>query len=127
MNTDKHIPAPLPTPSWREWILWLFRQRMRLKVSGDSMLPTLRSGDIVLIDKKAYSTAMPKVGEIVLAHHPYMDLSIIKRIKDITIEGRIVLSSDNPQVGSDSRQFGTITNQRVIGRVTCSSALLDLQ
>jgi len=127
MSSDKHIPTPLPTPSWREWILWLLRQRMRVQVTGESMLPTVQPRDIVLVDTKAYINSTPKLDDIVLARHPYKDLSIIKRITEITPENRLVLSSDNPQVGSDSRQFGTITIQRLIGRVTCRSAFTDLQ
>lgn len=125
MNTDSHSPASLPTPSWREWILWLLRQRMRLQVTGESMLPTVKPGDIVLIDTKAYLQAIPQIGDIVLARHPYKDLSIIKRITDITLEERLVLSSDNPQAGSDSRQFGTISKQRLIGKVTSCSTLAE--
>lgn len=128
MTPDKHIPATLPAPSWREWILWLLRRRMRVKVTGDSMLPTVASGDIVLVDTNAYIASIPKVGEIVLAHHPYhKDLSIIKRVADITSEERLVLHSDNRQVGSDSRQFGTISTQRLIGQVTCRSVSTDVQ
>jgi len=123
MNTDKYILASLPIPSWHEWILWLLRQRMRMQVTGESMLPTVEPGDIVLIDTKAYLKSTPQISDIVLARHPYKDLSIIKRITDITPEGRLILRSDNPQVGSDSRQFGTISPQRLIGKVTCRSTL----
>ena len=88
------------------------------------MRPTLLPGDIVLVDTKAYAVSLPQVGDIVLAWHPYQEnLSIIKRVAEMTPEGRLVLHSDNPRVGSDSRQFGTINSQRVIGRVTCRSAV----
>ena len=86
------------------------------------MLPTLTSGDIVLVDTRAYTVSHPQVGDIVLARHPYQrDLSIIKRVADITEAGRLVLHSDNRKEGSDSRQFGTIASERIIGRVTCRS------
>lgn len=86
------------------------------------MQPTLLPGDLVLVDPRAYVALMPRVGEIVLARHPYQtDLSIIKRVAVITPERRLVLHSDNPHAGSDSRQFGTISQQRLIGRVTCRS------
>ena len=124
MNPSRPNPALLPTPSWREWILWLLRRRVIRRVTGESMQPTLLSGDIVLVDTRAYLVSMPSVGDIVLARHPYQrDVSIIKRVADITPERRLVLHSDNPHVGSDSRQFGTISQQRLVGRVTCRSAL----
>lgn len=121
---DSKMRTPLPTPSWQEWILWILRQRLRLQVTGESMLPTLVPGDIVLVDQNAYQKSSPQIGEIVLAHHPYQqNLSIIKRIADITPEGRLVLHSDNRKAGSDSRQFGTISINRLIGKVTCRSTL----
>ena len=86
------------------------------------MLPTIIPGDIVLVDTNAYVASPPEVGEIVLVHHPYRQgLLIIKRVADITPKGRLVLHSDNHHVGSDSRQFGTISMQQLIGRVTCRS------
>ncbi len=90
------------------------------RVTGESMQPTLLPGDILLVDTRAYAASPPQLGDIVLAHHPYQkDLTIIKRVVDITSEGRLVLHSDNPSVGSDSRSFGTLSPQRLIGRVTC--------
>ena len=92
------------------------------------MQPTLLPGDMVLVDTRAYIVSMPQVGDIVLARHPYQkDVSIIKRVADIIPEGRLVLHSDNPHVGSDSRQFGTIHQQRLIGRVTCRSTVIQGQ
>jgi nickel-type superoxide dismutase maturation protease len=119
MNQDGLIPAALPAPSWREWILWLLRRRMRVRITGESMQPTLLPGDIVLVDTHAYDNTLPTVSDILLARHPYQkDLIIIKRVVDLTPEGRLVLYSDNLRAGSDSRQLGTISMQRVIGRVT---------
>ena len=122
MKPSSPIPAALPTPSWREWILWLLRRREIKRVTGESMQPTLLPGDVVLVDTRAYVVSLPQVGDIVLARHPYQkELLIIKRVADITPESRLVLHSDNPHIGSDSRQFGTIIQQRLIGRVTCRS------
>ena len=124
MPSDQHLPTSLPSPSWHEWILWLLHRRKRVQVSGESMLPTLLPGDIVLVDTRAYRKTTPAIGEIVVAHHPYQkNLTIIKRIADITPEGRIVLHSDNPKGGTDSRSFGAINSERIIGRVTSRSTI----
>jgi len=124
MKPNQPIPAGLPSPSGREWILWLLRRRVMRQVTGESMQPTLLPGDRVLVDPYAYTATMPQVGDVVLVWHPYKkDLSIIKRVADITPEGRLVLQSDNPRVGSDSRSFGTLSPQRLIGRVTCRSTV----
>ena len=47
-------------------------------VQGESMLPTLRPGDVMLIDKHAYNSVMPSRGDIVIAR--YHDGLIVKRI-----------------------------------------------
>ena len=110
-------PAPLT-----EWLLSFMGLRMRLRVTGDSMLPGLKAGDLVLADKKAYAQALPECGDIVVALHPIkQDLIIIKRVAELTNEGAIYLLSDNPE-GSDSRQFGAVTLKHVLAKVTSYSA-----
>lgn len=114
----------LPTPSWLEWLYLLLRRRIRIRVTGDSMQPTLNNGDIVLVNKKAYTDTFPQIGDIVIARHPYQkDLTIIKRIAEITVEERLILHSDNPKAGSDSRQFGTISPSRILGQVTSHTSI----
>ena len=115
----------LPTTTWRDWILLLLRQRKKIRVTGDSMQPTLHHGDIVLVDEKAYIKQTPAIGDIVIAKHPYQkNLKIIKRIADITPENRMLLHSDNPTMGTDSRQFGTISPNRILGQVTSYSPII---
>ena len=119
MNDRGQAGDPLPEPSWREWVFWALGRRRRLRVTGDSMLPTLRAGDLVLVDERAYAAALPALGEIVVARHPYQrDLTIIKRMAGLTPEQACMLLSDNPRAGSDSRTFGAIPHTRIIGRVT---------
>lgn len=47
-------------------------------VKGGSMLPGLRSGDVLLVDKRAYRTAAPARGDIVVARD--RQSLIIKRV-----------------------------------------------
>lgn len=82
------------------------------------MLPTLAAGDLVLIEPLADATKLLP-GDIVVVRHPYQrNLLIVKRIAEVTPEDRLVVASDNPQAGSDSRQFGSLATDRLIGRVT---------
>ena len=47
-------------------------------VSGDSMLPTLKPGDLLLIERHAYDQAEPDRGDIVVARQP--GCLIVKRV-----------------------------------------------
>ena len=101
----------------KELLLWLFRRRRRFRVVGASMLPTLRAGEEVLLDTHAYDHVAPQVGDIVVAYHPEQpDLKIIKRVGEV-MENGLFLSSDNPSAGNDSRQFGVVGMDKVVGRV----------
>jgi signal peptidase I len=71
--------AQAPRFSYRAWRLvfvgivlvvvgLVFRAHYRLAiVSGTSMLPTLKPGDVLLIDKRAYRQFEPRRGDIVVA------------------------------------------------------------
>ncbi len=49
---------------------WWFHTAYQLAVvSGDSMLPTLKSGDLLLVDKHAFEQVEPDRGDIVVARH----------------------------------------------------------
>ena len=57
----------------------MFRSTYRLTlVSGDSMLPTLRSGDLLLVNKRAYEQLEPNRDDIVVAR--YAGGLIVKRV-----------------------------------------------
>ena len=104
----------------RELLLWLIRRRQRVQVTGNSMLPLLNPGDEVLVDQRAYRYALPQASDIVIAQHPQRtDLRLIKRVVSITKDGRYILKGDNPLESTDSRTFGTVTVEQILGRVTC--------
>ena len=101
-----------------DWVRWALRRHQRLRISGDSMEPTLNEGDLVFVDMRAYRTSTPAANEIVVARHPYQrDLRIAKRVSHTTNAGRVYLISDNPNMGTDSRVFGAVASERVLGRV----------
>jgi nickel-type superoxide dismutase maturation protease len=81
------------------------------------MLPAVKPGDHLLVDPAAYTAHPPEPGDIVVAAHPYVsDTVLIKRVHSVH-DGRIFLSSDNPDEGTDSRSFGTIQTGSLLGRV----------
>ena len=94
---------------------WMLGRRRRIEVTGPSMLPTLATGEFVLIDERR----PPSIGDVVVARHPDNDdLLVIKRLTGLGPDNRVSLSSDNPSAGTDSRVWGPIDRARVVGVVT---------
>lgn len=59
--------------------LFLLRQHYRLAmVVGESMLPTLHPGELLLVDRRAYTHSTPQRGDVILARY-HSDI-IVKRI-----------------------------------------------
>lgn len=82
------------------------------KVTGNSMEPTLSEGDYVFLLK----TKRPKNNDIVVVRKPGSDKMIIKRILNHN-KNRIFVIGDNQKASTDSRSFGSISRQQVVGRV----------
>ncbi|HEY8559667.1 MAG TPA: nickel-type superoxide dismutase maturation protease [Pyrinomonadaceae bacterium] len=84
------------------------------RVAGDSMRPTLKEGELVLMNPHAAL----RIGDIVVARHPFKkSVRLIKRIAEILPGERYVLLSDNLEESADSRQFGAIPAKDILGRV----------
>ena len=62
--------------------------------------------------------AVPEIlGDVVLARHPFKkSVQIIKRIREISPEGRYFLVGDNPSESTDSRSFGAIPAKDITGK-----------
>jgi len=103
----------LPEANWLDEIAYVGGEREIFRVEGDSMLPALRDGDLVLINPHADF----EIGDIVLARHPFkQSVKIIKRIAEILPGERYILLGDNPAESSDSRQFGAIAAKDILGK-----------
>lgn len=125
------------------------------KTEGVSMLPTLRSGDQVLVDKRAYRNALPRRGDLVVFHAPRSGELTLKRaiglpgdsvaIEDgeLVVNGRrrvesyadpdaidsiyfgpvrvragsVFFLGDNRLDSRDSRDFGVVAQEDLVGRV----------
>ena len=81
------------------------------------MLPTLKENEIVFFKKINNNKSLLKVGQIVILYHPNKNIRLIKRIKSIG-KNSIEVFGDNIQSSDDSRKFGYINNEKVIGIVT---------
>lgn len=81
------------------------------RVVGNSMLPTLKNGQLVGIS----SFKKPKVGDVVMAVQNKRE--VIKRIASIHHNWQVELRGDNTAASTDSRLHGTISMRNVQGVV----------
>jgi nickel-type superoxide dismutase maturation protease len=79
------------------------------RVVGESMLPTLKPGKLVIAVRKK-----PKVGDIVIAK--VGDREVIKRVVSITEQG-FELRGDNALHSTDSRKYGLVDSNSIIAAV----------
>ncbi|MER6617649.1 nickel-type superoxide dismutase maturation protease [Streptomyces xantholiticus] len=83
------------------------------EVTGPSMVPTLVHGDQLLVDYRATF----RTGDVAVLRHPLQqDLLIVKRLAERRGEGWWVLG-DNPGADGDSRVFGVVPPELLLGRV----------
>ena len=92
----------------------LFRNRfIFMQVSGDSMLPTLKPGDVVLADRNG----KPREGKVVIAEHPQTGTWIIKRLTKVEDDGYwLEGDAHNPTTAAtsaDSWVFGAIKRDQI--------------
>jgi signal peptidase I len=127
-----------------------------MKIPSDSMAPTLRPGDQVLVDKLAYrGAALPARGDLAVFHDPRTGEIVLKRVVAVAGDtvgledgalvvngrrpfepyadqksidsvyfgpvkvgaGRFFVLGDNRANSADSRSFGSVPADRLIGRV----------
>ena len=107
----------LPRAGIRVWLCLLTRQLARFRVTGNSMLPTLRDGEVVAVNPHV----APHPGELVLCRHPFRtDVLVIKRVSEITDDGALVLHGDRPSESTDSRSFGPVPRVHFRGVVVAT-------
>ena len=104
----------LPNASLYEKALVLLGSRHKYICEGTSMNPTLRDGEVVLVDREAEI----EVGDIVVAKHPVeQDGEVVKRVSRINERGHYFLIGDNPDDSEDSRHYGAVTREYINGKV----------
>jgi nickel-type superoxide dismutase maturation protease len=104
----------LPEASLYEIALVFLGSRHKYICEGKSMNPTLKDGEIVLVDR----AAKIEVGDIVVAKHPIEQTGeVVKRIERINEHGHYFLVGDNLEDSNDSRHFGAVTREYIKGKV----------
>ncbi len=89
---------------------------MRFKVKDRSMAPRIREGQYVIVNRLAYLLKKPRRGDIVVIRHPRDNRFLIKRIAEVERGGYVVLG-DNEKYSVDSREFGPISKDLMVGKV----------
>ena len=90
----------------------------RFRVEDESMRPTLGPGDYVLVNRWTYRLRRPAKGDLVVFQDSErLDRFLVKRIDDVLGPGLVSVASDNPDRGRDSRTFGPIRADRIVGKV----------
>jgi len=78
---------------------------------------TLKEGDLITFKKLNQKNVDLEIGDIVVASHPRIkNKLIIKRIHCIH-QNKFDLRGDNPSSSSDSREFGFIELDLILGKV----------
>jgi nickel-type superoxide dismutase maturation protease len=86
----------------------------RFTVNGNSMAPTLTPGQDIISFNWAYLGRKPKAGEIIVLNLNGKD--IVKRVVKIE-DKEVYVEGDNRKESTDSRDFGPVDLDKVIGKV----------
>ncbi|HEX8639272.1 MAG TPA: nickel-type superoxide dismutase maturation protease [Pyrinomonadaceae bacterium] len=104
----------LPEAGFYDIALVFLGSRHKYVCEGKSMNPTLRDGEVVLVDREAKI----EIGDIVVAKHPIEQMSeVVKRVERINKQGDYFLVGDNLEDSNDSRHFGAVARNYIKGKV----------
>ncbi len=102
----------------REFLAWGLGRRSPYRVRGDSMTPTLSGGDLVLTRASENGWQRPNVGAVVVLRDPSRPGAIlVKRVSSLG-DATFAVGSDNPLDARDSRTFGSLDTNDLLGVVT---------
>lgn len=95
-------------------------------VSGSSMVPTFENGDYLIVDEFSYHFGNPQKGDVIIFKWPKDTTKyFIKRVIGLpgdTVDGTVLskdqyfVEGDNRNASSDSRSWGPVTRNLIVGR-----------
>jgi nickel-type superoxide dismutase maturation protease len=86
----------------------------KFKISGHSMTPGIKNGETVLVSGIFYLFKNPQIGDIVAFREA--EKILIKRITEVK-DKEYFLEGDNNRDSLDSKNFGFILRENIIGKV----------
>lgn len=82
------------------------------------MRPHLNPGDYVVVNRWAYRLRPPAAGDVVVLSDPEArDRLLVKRVSQTLPNNEVILAGDNMERSRDSRGFGSVPIERILGRV----------
>lgn len=87
-----------------------------LKIHGDSLFPDYQEGDFVLVSKIPFLVFAPRPGQVIAFHLPPYG-TLIKRIDQVFENGDAYFVIGTHPHSVDSRQFGLVRRESIIGQV----------
>lgn len=90
----------------------------RFRIEDASMEPDLRAGDYVLVNRWAYGRRGPRPGDVVVLRDPEAPSRfLVKRVERVDPSGAVVVRGDNEASSRDSRAFGPVGRDGLVGKV----------
>lgn len=89
-------------------------------IPSESMSPTLQTSDVVLIDTWAYKTQPPLADDIIIVKRTATSMVLAKRLQKTRShneERELFIVGDNTNSSIDSRRFGWVSDDYLIGKV----------
>jgi signal peptidase I len=99
-----------------------------MTAQGHSMEPAIRNGSVMVVNRLQYGLRLPmmqnylirwgnpKAGDIVVFYTPLGELAV-KRCVALTKEGGFIAEGDNELLSYDSRTYGPVPTNNIIGKV----------
>lgn len=99
-------------------------------VPSMSMHPTLKPGEFILVDTWVYQDKTPSLSDVVVFEHGIEKKHLVKRINPWptgeAIKNNVwYVMGDNRNASQDSRYFGGITTEQLLGKVKLVLIALD--
>ncbi|RMD57370.1 S26 family signal peptidase [Candidatus Woesearchaeota archaeon] len=98
---------------WKDLFAWACGKLKRYRVSGESMYPVLSADDVVLVEKSF--ELVP--GDLIVFVQPGDERLLVKQVR--AQRGLLTFVEGLHNKSVDSRMFGPIRRDAILGRVVC--------